>query len=164
MAVYTKKGDRGDTSLIGGERVRKCDARVEAYGTLDELSAFVGVLHDQCADNAELQAKLMHIQRNLFTVEAVLACSESHTVEGLKKEEVKGLELAIDAIEKLLPPLRSWVIPGGDLAASYCHVCRTICRRAERRAVEIGATGTELQYLNRLSDYFFVLARKLAEL
>lgn len=158
MSIYTKTGDKGETSLIGGDRVKKCDDRVEAYGTLDELSAFIGVLYDQCAGVENLQNTLIHIQRNLFTIEAVLACSEKRSVVGLREEEIIVLENQINELESKLSLPYKWVIPGGNIASSYCHVCRTVCRRAERKIVKIGVYSLELAYINRLSDYFFVLA------
>ena len=164
MSISTKKGDEGMTSLIGGKRVKKCDERVEAYGTIDELSAFVGVLHDVLPVNErEVKAFLMEIQKHLLSVEAVFACPEECVYPGLRQDVVELIESNEKALEAALPPFKAFVIPGGNLASSYSHVCRTICRRAERQAVKIGAKGVELQYLNRLSDYFFLLARKLGE-
>ena len=161
MSIYTKAGDLGETSLIGGVRVKKCDERVDAYGTLDELSAFIGVLHDMVSDTKKYQDNLMQIQRHLFIIEAVLACPQGKTIEGLKEDDINWLETRIDEIEKQLPPLHSWLIPGGSITSSYSHVCRTVCRRAERLVVKVGAIGNELKYLNRLSDYFFVFSRIL---
>ena len=162
MSVTTKKGDKGETSLIGGQRVLKCDDRVEAYGSVDELSAFIGVLYDSLPAEDKTRDFLMQIQRNLFTIEAVFACPGEPTFPRLSERALTELETEIKAIERELPPLREWVIPGGNMPASHCHVCRTICRRAERQAVKIGADGVELAYLNRLSDYFFELARRLS--
>lgn len=164
MSISTKKGDEGMTSLIGGQRVKKCDDRVEAYGTIDELSAFIGVLHDVLPeDEDEVKTILMEIQKQLLSVEAVLACPIEGRFPGLKPDVVELVERKVKALEDSLPPFRSFILPGGNVASSYSHVCRTICRRAERQAVKIGAKGVELQYLNRLSDYFFLLARKLRE-
>lgn len=152
------------TSLIGGQRVQKCDDRVEAYGTVDELSAFIGVLHDALPDSEEeTKALLMEIQKHLLTIEVVLACPTEGQFPGLKPDAVEVIENQVKGLEDTLPPFRSFILPGGNLASSYSHVCRTICRRAERQAVKIGVKGVELQYLNRLSDYFFLLARKLGE-
>ena len=163
MSISTKKGDEGMTSLIGGQRVKKCEDRVEAYGTVDELSAFVGVLHDLLPDSEErVKALLMEIQKHLLIIEAVFACPEEGVIPGLKLEAVELIESYEKELEAALPPFKTFVIPGGNLASSYSHVCRTICRRAERQAVKICAKGVELQYLNRLSDYFFLLARKLS--
>ncbi len=164
MSISTKKGDEGMTSLIGGQRVKKCDDRVEAYGTVDELSAFTGVLHDALPDSEEeTKALLMEVQKHLLTIEAVLACPTEGQFPGLKPDAVEMIESQVNGLEETLPPFRSFILPGGNLASSYSHVCRTICRRAERQAVKIGAKGVELQYLNRLSDYFFLLARMLGE-
>lgn len=152
------------TSLIGGQQVKKCDDRVEAYGTVDELSAFIGVLHDVLPEEKdEVKTFLMEIQKQLLTVEAVFACPTEGLYPGLKPEAVELVESKVKALEDSLPPFRSFILPGGNLASSYSHVCRTICRRAERQAVKIEAKSVELQYLNRLSDYFFLLARKLGE-
>lgn len=151
------------TSLIGGQRVLKCDDRVEAYGTVDELSAFIAVLHDTIQDSEDnTKAFLMDIQKNLLTVEAIFACPEEGKIPRLNPSTIVAMADRIAALENELPPFRSFIMPGGNLAASYAHVCRTVCRRAERRAVKIGAKGVEIQYLNRLSDYFFLLARKLS--
>lgn len=163
MSITTKRGDEGMTSLIGGQRVLKCDDRVEAYGTVDELSAFIGVLHDSIQDPEDnTKTFLMVIQKNLQTVEAILACPEEGKIPHLDPSAIIAVADSITALENELPPFRSFIMPGGNIAASYSHVCRTICRRAERRAVKIGVMGVELQYLNRLSDFFFLLARKLS--
>ena len=164
MSITTKTGDEGLTSLMGGQRVLKCDDRVEAYGTVDELSAFIGVLYDTLPESAtETKELLMEVQKHLLTVEAVFACPGKKQFPGLKPEALELIEEVAKAMEASLPPFRSFVLPGSNLASSYSHVCRTVCRRAERQAVKIGAKGIELQYLNRLSDYFFILARALAE-
>ena len=162
MSVTTKTGDKGETSLIGGTRVLKCDDRVEAYGSVDELSAFIGVLYDSLPEEDKTRPFLMQIQRDLLTIEAFFACPGEPPFPRLAENSLAELEKETSSIENDLPPLRGWVIPGGNIVASNTHVCRTVCRRAERYAVRIGAQGIELQYLNRLSDYFFVLARKLS--
>ena len=152
------------TSLLGGKRVRKCDDRVEAYGTIDELAAFVGVLHDILPEaEADTKTLLMEIQKHFLTIEAVLACETEGLPPRLREEALELIEDKAKILESELPPFKSFVLAGGNLYASYSHVCRTICRRAERMAVKIGTKGVELQYLNRLSDYFFLLARKLTE-
>ena len=161
MSIITKTGDEGMTSLVGGHRVLKCDDRVEAYGTVDELSAFIGVLYDMLTDaEPEIKDLLMEIQKNLLTIEAVLACPDKGLVLGLDAGTLTLIETTSQELEGALPPFRSFILPGGNLVASYCHVCRTVCRRAERLAVKVGTTGVELMYLNRLSDLFFLLARK----
>lgn len=166
--VYTKTGDEGLTGLIGGHRVRKTNARIEAYGTVDELSAQLGLLVSFMKDGEDKDL-IVRAQRNLFTVGSYLATDQSKTEISpsyiLPIEEVELLENEIDAINANIPPLTSFLLPGGSHEAAVCHVCRTVCRRAERRIFflhETAAVATEiLQYMNRLSDYLFVLARKL---
>ena len=160
MSITTKQGDQGMTSLIGGQRVLKCDERVDAYGTVDELSAFIGVLHDSLPETeSETKKDLMRVQKQLLVVEAVLACPEEGRIERLDPGALYSLESQIYKLEAELPQLRTFVIPGGNILASYCHVCRVVCRRAERMIVRTGKQGIELQYINRLSDYFFLLGR-----
>lgn len=165
--TYTKTGDKGTTSLIGGMRVPKYDDRVEAYGTVDELSAVIGVLHDLEGVSEEIRTVLGVIQNKLFTLESHFALDRSSEVSKmipkLGEEDVKFLEGHIDRMNAELPELRAFVIPGGNMKASVSHVCRTVCRRAERQGWRLasheGVDATDLMYLNRLSDYFFVLAR-----
>ena len=165
--TYTRTGDEGKTSLIGGLRVAKYDDRVEAYGTVDELSAFIGVLNDQEGISDELKSVLSVIQNKLFTLESHFALDENSEVKKmipvLTADDVAFLEHEIDVMNKQLPELKSFVIPGGNLKASHAHVCRTVCRRAERQGWRLAASHPidtiDLKYLNRLSDYFFVLAR-----
>ena len=165
--TYTKTGDEGKTSLIGGLRVAKYDDRVEAYGTVDELSAFIGVLYDQDGVTDEMKTVLDVVQNKLFTIESQFALDENSEVKMmipvLAAEDVAYLEHEIDVMNAQLPELKSSVIPGGNLKASYAHVCRTVCRRAERQGWSLAAQhpidSLDLKYLNRLSDYFFVLAR-----
>lgn len=165
--TYTKTGDQGQTSLIGGLRVAKYDDRVEAYGTVDELSAFIGVLYDQEGVTAEMRKVLDTIQNKLFTIESHFALDENSEVKKmiptLTADDVAFLEHEIDVMNEQLPELKSFVIPGGNLKASHAHVCRTVCRRAERQgwllASQHPVDTLNLKYLNRLSDYFFVLSR-----
>ena len=165
--TYTRTGDEGKTSLIGGLRVAKYDDRVEAYGTVDELSAFIGVLQDQEGITDEQKAVFETIQNKLFTLESHFALDENSEVKKmipvLTPDDVAFLEHEIDVMNEQLPELRSFVIPGGNLKASHAHVCRTVCRRAERQGWRLAAQhpvdSLDLKYLNRLSDYFFVLAR-----
>jgi len=165
--TYTRTGDEGKTSLIGGLRVAKYDDRVEAYGTVDELSAFIGVLYDQEGVTAEMRAVLDTVQNKLFTIESHFALDENSEVKKmipqLSPDDVAFLEHEIDVMNAQLPELRSFVIPGGNLKASHAHVCRTVCRRAERQGWRLAAQhpvdSVDLKYLNRLSDYFFVLSR-----
>ena len=168
--TYTRTGDEGKTSLIGGLRVAKYDDRVEAYGTVDELSAFVGVLYDQEGVSDDIKTVLDNVQNKLFTIESHFALDENSEVKKmipvLSPDDVAFLEHEIDVMNEQLPELKSFVIPGGNLKASHAHVCRTICRRAERQGWRLAAQhpvdSLDLKYLNRLSDYFFVLARFFA--
>lgn len=168
MKVYTKGGDKGSTSLIGGERVSKCDVRVEAYGTVDELTAFTALLADKlagCDALAGSVAELRRIESQLMTVQALLAVGDGGEgkVAPLPAEAAQYLEQAIDAMQECLPAITKFTIPGGDERISMCHVCRTVCRRAERAALRAAAQhkvdADVLIYLNRLSDYFYVLGR-----
>ena len=165
--TYTRTGDEGKTSLIGGLRVAKYDDRVEAYGTVDELSAFIGVLYDQEGVTHEMKTVLDTVQNKLFTIESHFALDENSEVKKmipvLTPDDVAFLEHEIDVMNEQLPELKSFVIPGGNLKASHAHVCRTVCRRAERQGWRLAAQhpvdALDLKYLNRLSDYFFVLSR-----
>ena len=170
MKVYTKTGDKGMTSLIGGERVFKCDERVEAYGSVDELSAFVALLTDRLRPDAALASHVEELNRilsRLMTVEALLATGEGgrDKMAPLAPECVAWLEACIDSMQAALPPIDKFTIPGGHEAVSLCHVCRTVCRRAERAALRAdqryGVDATALVWLNRLSDYFYLLGRTL---
>lgn len=169
MKIYTKTGDAGETALFGGRRVPKSHLRVDAYGTVDELNSFVGWLRDSC-DDTDLRQTLADIQHRLFTVGAHLASDPSKKLPtpDLLDSDLQLLENQIDTMESGLPPLRNFILPGGHPAVSVCHVCRTVCRRAERLTVALQQSGEPveeivLQYLNRLSDYFFVLSRHLAQ-
>lgn len=170
MKIYTKSGDKGTTSLIGGERVSKCDARVEAYGSVDELTAFIALLADELRDDLRTEdvvAELERVESELMTVEALLAVGKGgeDKVAPLEACRVERLEEAIDRMQGEIPAITKFTIPGGHRAVSLAHVCRTVCRRAERaalRAAEVSATdATTLQYLNRLSDYLYTLGRLL---
>jgi cob(I)alamin adenosyltransferase len=167
MKIYTKTGDAGQTSLFGGRRVAKDDLRVDAYGTVDELNAFVGALCDQALDDDTRQ--LLHaVQHRLFSLGAHLAADpEKMPMQpDLTPDDIASLEQAMDRMDAALPPLRNFILPGGHPAVSACHLCRTVCRRAERLVVSLHRTDAvselALQYLNRLSDYFFVLGRYVA--
>ena len=158
------------TSLIGGERVFKCDERVEAYGSVDELSAFVALLTDRLRPDAALASHVEELNRilsRLMTVEALLAAGEGgrDKMAPLAPECVAWLEACIDTMQAALPPIDKFTIPGGHEAVSLCHVCRTVCRRAERAALRAdqryGVDATALVWLNRLSDYFYLLGRTL---
>lgn len=165
--TYTKTGDTGKTSLIGGKRVPKYDDRVEAYGSVDELSAVIGVLNDLEGVSDEVRETLGVIQKKLFTLESHFALDKASEVSKmipmLEEADVQFLEGHIDRMNAELPELKAFVIPGGNLKASVSHVCRTVCRRAERQGWRLASheevDAIDLRYLNRLSDYFFVLAR-----
>lgn len=169
--IYTKTGDRGTTSLVGGTRVLKTHARLEAYGTIDELNAALGVLQTYLSEEEDRQM-LIRIQHKLFAVGSYLATDQTQTelrVESrIALDDVQQLEHAIDTIDATLPALKAFVLPGGNRAAAVCHVCRTVCRRAERRILaltddcEIDPNVTA--FVNRLSDYLFVLSRRLNHL
>jgi cob(I)alamin adenosyltransferase len=164
--IYTKGGDKGETSLLGGTRVLKSHERVEAYGNLDELNSFIGLIRDQ-----EIQPRyrevLIRIQENLFIAEALIARDpekEAEYLPFLKEEEIVLLENEIDKMNEELPPIRNFILPGGHPVVSYCHVARTVCRRAERSLIRLNRISPVediiIRFLNRLSDYLFVLARK----
>ena len=167
--IYTKTGDKGETSLIGGTRVPKYHDRIEAYGTLDELNSFIGMLRDQISDK-RTQEILLQIQDNIFTAESLLATDPgkeiSRSLPTLSEDDVHALELEIDAMNQHLPPLNSFLLPGGHPLVSLSHVCRTICRRSERVIIKLSVhmevDEVVIRYVNRLSDYLFVLARELA--
>ncbi len=169
--IYTRGGDTGNTSLIGGKRVKKCSLRLEAYGTIDELSAHIGLLASMLRADAELRCLdiqlLEWLQSRLFDVGTHLAmpCDTPHTVPpcSITEAHVKHLEEAIDHLDSQLEPLRSFILPGGDVAASQCHVCRTVCRRVERLitalAEEAPVSPLLQSFINRLSDFLFIFAR-----
>lgn len=166
MKIYTKTGDQGETGLFGGPRVRKSDARVEAYGEVDELNAAVGAAR-AVVEDPEIDGHLARVQAELFCVGAELATPHEakarSAIPRLEPASTAGLEAAIDAWERELPPLSRFVLPGGTRTAAALHVARTVCRRAERRAVALAAEveidAAALAYLNRLSDFLFVAAR-----
>ncbi len=167
MKIYTKTGDRGQTSLVGGERVAKSHPRIEAYGTVDELNAYIGLLGDQ-AVNLTRKPLLKEIQDRLFTIGANLASiNENPKIPDLYEEDVVLLEKAMDEMDTSLPPLRAFVLPGGHQSVSFCHVARTVCRRAERLIINLAADEPVdelvIKYINRLSDYLFVLSRKMTQ-
>ncbi len=170
--IYTRTGDDGTTSLVGGVRVSKTHARLEAYGTIDELNAFLGCL----VSLMETEDKMLRfVQHKLFAVGAYLATDTSktglHAESHITAENVKRLEQAIDELDASLPALHDFVLPGGAFAASVCQICRTVCRRAERRILIVEESEEECridenvkQFVNRLSDYLFLLSRKLNQL
>ena len=165
MNIYTKTGDRGETSLVGGRRVSKCCQRLESYGTLDELNAHIGLLAAEAEGMTLPGGFIRKLQDDLFTCGAYLASEDGHC-PCIGSEAVSALEKEIDRLEATLPQLRSFILPGGCKAAAEAHVCRTVCRRVEREVLRLSTEGDEVNptllcYLNRLSDYFFVLARAL---
>jgi cob(I)alamin adenosyltransferase len=167
MKIYTKTGDKGQTSLIGGTRVPKHHIRIEAYGTVDELNSYIGLLRDQEIEE-EHKSILTEIQDRLFTIGASLASDPEKSkmkIPDLKEEDITLLEKQIDKMNEVLPEMRSFVLPGGHTFVSYCHIARTVCRRAERNTIHLSenefVADLVIKYLNRLSDYLFVLSRKL---
>ncbi|MDH7444430.1 cob(I)yrinic acid a,c-diamide adenosyltransferase [Aquimarina sp. 2201CG14-23] len=175
MKIYTKTGDKGTTALFGGTRVPKHHIRIDSYGTVDELNSHIGLIRDQQIDELSKQV-LINIQDKLFTVGAVLATDPEKAVlkSGQKRlniptisiEDIELLENEMDRMNESLPPMTHFVLPGGHQTVSFCHIARCVCRRAERLATALYELEpfeeTTLQYLNRLSDYLFVLARKLS--
>ncbi|MFH1120454.1 MAG: cob(I)yrinic acid a,c-diamide adenosyltransferase [Bacteroidota bacterium] len=170
MKIYTRTGDAGETSLIGGTRVPKYHERIEAYGTLDELNSYIGLLRDQNIDDHSREL-LIEIQDRLFTAESLLAADPSTIPKALPKlseEDILLLESEIDKMNGELPELKSFILPGGHQTVSLSHVARCVCRRAERITIRLVESNETLQgtmvikYLNRLSDYLFVLARKFS--
>lgn len=166
MKIYTKTGDKGKTSLFDGTRVAKHHEQIEAYGTVDELNTFIANLI-VALDDSSVTDLLFLVQKELFSVGAYLAGAyqKQDDISGLSDDAITRLEAAMDAYNEQLPQLKSFVIPGGNEASARAHLCRTVCRRAERRVVLLNKDGElnelVIQYLNRLSDYFFVLSRKL---
>lgn len=175
MKIYTKTGDTGTTALFGGTRVPKHDLRIDSYGTVDELNSWIGLIRDQQVD-ALTKATLITIQDHLFTVGAILATppekqllkngKERLNISKISDIEIEMLEHQMDAMNESLPSMTHFILPGGHQSVSFCHITRTVCRRAERLASDLNShepiDGQVLKYLNRLSDYLFVLARKLS--
>jgi cob(I)alamin adenosyltransferase len=174
MKIYTKTGDKGETSLFGGGRVKKYNLRIKAYGTVDELNSHIGLIRDQKIESEIFEA-LITIQNNLFTIGAMLATppnkeflksgKERLQISKINEKEIIFLEKEIDQMNKDLTPMKKFILPGGHTVVSFCHIARCVCRRAERVTVELSENElidvNVLTYLNRLSDYLFVLARKL---
>jgi len=167
--IYTKGGDKGETSLLGGTRVAKSHERVEAYGNLDELNSFIGLIrdHDIAPHYREI---LLNIQEAIFVAEALIARDpekETKNLPSLSEELILTLEHEIDVMNEALPPLTNFILPGGSIIASYCHVARTVCRRAERSLIRLNQISPVeqiiIRFINRLSDYLFVLARKTGQ-
>jgi cob(I)alamin adenosyltransferase len=167
MKIYTKKGDSGETSLIGGLRVKKSSNRIHAYGTVDELNSMIGLLRDNLNDEKIIN-QLLFIQDRLFTLGSLLASAPNAKMKlpEIKLEDIELLEKSMDEMDGILPELKSFILPGGHISVSYCHLARTICRRAERWVIKVSENEVInpiiTAYLNRLSDYFFVLSRKIS--
>jgi len=176
MKIYTKTGDQGKTSLYGGTRVKKSNLRIDAYGTVDELNSYIGLVKDQLEDK-EVIKDLLRIQNKLFALGAMLATpldkeklkdgSDRLKIEKIEATEIQYLESKMDMMNESLDPMTHFILPGGHTIVSFCHISRCVCRRAERISVEL-ADSEEINpyiiiYLNRLSDYLFVLARKLTK-
>lgn len=176
MKIYTKTGDEGTTALFGGNRVNKHNVRIESYGTVDELNSNIGMIRSQDIDEHSKDI-LIQIQNKLFTLGSTLATAPERAVlksgkerlkiEKVNEDHIQLLEQEMDAMNEALPELTHFILPGGNNAVSYCHIARTVCRRAERRTTLLNETEPIdpliLKYLNRLSDYLFVLARKLSK-
>ena len=176
MKIYTKTGDQGTTALFGGTRVPKHSLRIDSYGTVDELNSWIGLVRDQPV-NDHTKDILVLIQHHLFTIGAILATPpEKETLKNGKErlniskigdEDIAMLEREMDTMDEELPPMTHFILPGGNQSVSFCHITRTVCRRAERIATELHdhtPIDTQvLKYLNRLSDYLFMLARKLSK-
>jgi cob(I)alamin adenosyltransferase len=175
MKIYTKTGDKGTTALFGGTRVPKHHIRIESYGTVDELNSHLGLIRDQNI-NQDYKDLIIHIQDRLFTLGAILATDpekailkngkERLNIPKISSENIERLEQEMDTMNDALPPMTHFVLPGGHQTVSFCHIARCVCRRAERLTTALNDIETiepnTLMYLNRLSDYLFVLARKLS--
>ncbi|MEP1093960.1 MAG: cob(I)yrinic acid a,c-diamide adenosyltransferase [Cyclobacteriaceae bacterium] len=168
--IYTKTGDKGNTSLLGGKKVPKSDRKIEAYGNVDELNSFLGLLKDQNEVENRLKQQLYWIQEHLFTIGSLLATEPGFSGFELPKisdTEVTQLEVWIDKFDSELPPLKNFILPGGHQAVSLSHVCRSVCRRAERSIIAL--TNDEdiddviIRFVNRLSDYLFIFARAIGK-
>ena len=168
MKIYTKTGDNGQTSLIGGTRVPKYHLRIESYGTIDELNSWIGLIRDQGIDDHSITL-LVEIQDRLFTIGSSLASDPEKSkmkIPDLDEGDITLLEKEIDKMNEHLPELKSFILPGGNNAVSFCHLARCVCRRSERLTVQLSEESFVEEkvkiYLNRLSDYLFVLARWIA--
>lgn len=166
--IYTKTGDKGETSLFGGNRLPKSHLRIESYGTVDELNAHIGLLRDSITDE-KYKADLKTIQDRLFDLGSNLAMDPNKKLDvpAISEQDVIFLESEMDQMDEQLEPLKNFILPGGHQVISYCHLARTVCRRAERNVVALSHSehvdDVLIRYLNRLSDYFFILGRKFAK-
>lgn len=168
IKIYTKTGDKGETALFGGKRLPKSHLRIDAYGTVDELNSYIGLVRDCTADGAT-RTLLKRIQDCLFVLGSHLATDPEKpmSLPPLHDQDVEALEKAIDAMNEVLPELKHFILPGGHTTVSFCHIARCVCRRAERLTVALSLESEVdpllIRYLNRLSDYLFVLSRKLSQ-
>jgi len=170
IKIYTRTGDKGQTSLIGGTRVPKFHPRIEAYGTIDELNSYIGLIRDHDIDQ-HFRDVLLEIQDRLFTAESIIAldpgAEATVKLPALNESDITFLEQEIDRMNEVLPELKSFILPGGHPIVSYCHIARCICRRAERHTIRLAQSQPVdilvIQYLNRLSDFLFILARRLGK-
>lgn len=169
MKIYTRKGDEGKTSLLSGTRVPKHHLRIEAYGTVDELNAYIGLIRDQSLGEQETE-DLIEMQDRLFTIGSILATEPekmNFKLPPMYESDVKRLEEAMDRMDQELPEMRSFILPGGHPTVSYCHIARCVCRRAERVVEELAEKENVdpliLSYLNRASDHLFMLGRKISQ-
>ena len=160
MSIYTKTGDKGETSLASGVRVAKTDPRIEAYGTVDELNSWIGMLRASLPEN-HIQDQLSIVQNKLFNLGAALSEAPG---EWILADDIRTLETWIDEMQVVVPKQIAFILPMGGEPVCRCHICRTVCRRAEREMIESNANLTLLQYINRLSDFLFVLARYICHL
>jgi cob(I)alamin adenosyltransferase len=167
VKIYTRTGDKGETSLYGGSRISKNDPRIEAYGTIDELNSLLGLSRSGSLPKP-IDAELDRVQSDLFDIGAYLAAPGSDRFHGVEENRIADLERAIDAMESELQPLKTFIVPGGSESAARLHVARTVCRRAERRVIALEDSSSEMQktiaYLNRLSDFLFVAARRVNQI
>jgi len=176
MKIYTKTGDQGSTAIFGGTRVSKNNLRIRSYGTVDELNSYIGLIRDQNI-NSQIFNQLIKIQQDLFTLGAMLATPKEKeilkngkkrlNIQKITDKSVSYLEKNIDEMNESLPPMTHFILPGGHSTVSFCHIARSVCRRAERLTVALSESDDieldSIKYLNRLSDYLFVLARKLSK-
>ena len=169
MKIYTKTGDSGETSLLGGTRVSKAELQIESYGTVDELNAYIGLIRDQITQDS-IYLELIEIQDRLFTIGSHLANDQEKSkikLPNIVEEDIERLEKQMDTMNHLIPPMRAFILPGGHTHVSHLHIARCICRRAERKIVQLNhkweIDPSILKYMNRLSDYLFVLSRKLSK-
>ena len=169
MKIYTKTGDKGMTSLVGGTRISKASLRIDTYGTIDELNSWIGLLRDQAVNELHRDF-LKEIQDRLFTIGSELASEidqKKKKIPDLHESDIELLEKEMDKMDLEIPPLRAFVLPGGNQVVSFTHLARTVCRRAERLVIALSETAEVnsliIRYLNRLSDYLFVLSRKITQ-